>query len=93
MRHGYSPNIQLNGLLTVVGADGLTTRGLFRLPDPHAVIMVDAQTVHTTRAFKKTMTPYWNEKFDACVSCSRIAIDSRVEQRRETVLEYYRPGL
>jgi Ca2+-dependent lipid-binding protein len=34
------------------------------LPDPFAVITVDAEQTHTTSVIKKTLNPYWNESFD-----------------------------
>jgi len=49
---------------TVVAADGLSKRDVFRLPDPFAVITVDAEQTHTTSVIKKTLNPYWNENFD-----------------------------
>lgn len=49
---------------TVVAADGLSKRDVFRLPDPFAVITVDAEQTHTTSVIKKTLNPYWNESFD-----------------------------
>lgn len=52
---------------TVVAADGLSKRDVFRLPDPFAVITVDAEQTHTTSVIKKTLNPYWNESFDMCV--------------------------
>lgn len=51
----------------VVAADGLSKRDVFRLPDPFAVITVDAEQTHTTSVIKKTLNPYWNESFDMCV--------------------------
>ncbi|KAJ3883765.1 hypothetical protein F5051DRAFT_424020 [Lentinula edodes] len=50
--------------VTVVAADGLSKRDVFRLPDPFAVITVDAEQTHTTSVMKKTLNPYWNESFD-----------------------------
>jgi Ca2+-dependent lipid-binding protein len=52
----------------VVAADGLSKRDVFRLPDPFAVITVDAEQTHTTSVIKKTLNPYWNENFDMFVS-------------------------
>ena len=52
---------------TVVAADGLSKRDVFRLPDPFAVITVDAEQTHTTSVIKKTLNPYWNENFDVYV--------------------------
>ena len=51
-------------LCPVVAADGLSKREVFRLPDPFAVITVDAEQTHTTSVMKKTLNPYWNESFD-----------------------------
>ena len=51
----------------VVAADGLSKRDVFRLPDPFAVITVDAEQTHTTSVIKKTLNPYWNESFDMSV--------------------------
>lgn len=51
----------------VVAADGLSKRDVFRLPDPFAVITVDAEQTHTTSVIKKTLNPYWNESFDMYV--------------------------
>jgi E3 ubiquitin-protein ligase NEDD4 len=44
----------------------LSKRDVFRLPDPFAVITVDAEQTHTTSVIKKTLNPYWNESFDMC---------------------------
>lgn len=49
---------------TVVAADSLVKRDVFRLPDPFAVITVDGEQTHTTSVIKKTLNPYWNENFD-----------------------------
>jgi E3 ubiquitin-protein ligase NEDD4 len=51
-------------LHTVVAADGLSKRDVFRLPDPFAVITVDGEQTHTTGVIKKTLNPYWSETFD-----------------------------
>ena len=52
---------------SVVSADGLAKRDVFRLPDPFAVITVDSEQTHTTSVIKKTLNPYWNESFDVSV--------------------------
>ena len=54
----------LTSPLIVVAADGLSKREVFRLPDPFAVITVDAEQTHTSSVIKKTLNPYWNESFD-----------------------------
>jgi E3 ubiquitin-protein ligase NEDD4 len=53
--------------LTVVAADSLVKRDVFRLPDPFAVVTVDGEQTHTTSVIKKTLNPYWNENFDMYV--------------------------
>lgn len=50
-------------LFSVVSADGLVKRDVFRLPDTFAVITVDSEQTHTTSVIKKTLNPYWNEHF------------------------------
>ena len=50
--------------IAVVAADGLCKRDVFRLPDPFAVITVDAEQTHSTSVIKRTLNPYWNENFD-----------------------------
>jgi hypothetical protein len=57
-------NLHLSVSDAVVAADGLSKRDVFRLPDPFAVITVDAEQTHTTSVIKKTLNPYWNESFD-----------------------------
>ena len=74
IRYGLQASIPLCRALTisehccyvaaVVAADGLSKRDVFRLPDPFAVITVDAEQTHTTSVMKKTLNPYWNESFD-----------------------------
>jgi E3 ubiquitin-protein ligase NEDD4 len=63
--------------LAVVAADGLSKRDVFRLPDPFAVITVDAEQTHTTSVIKKTLNPYWNESFDMYVSLSSFHSSDR----------------
>ncbi|WBW75100.1 HECT-type ubiquitin-protein ligase E3 Pub1 [Schizosaccharomyces osmophilus] len=61
--------------VTVVAADGLYKRDVFRFPDPFAVLTVDGEQTHTTTAIKKTLNPYWNETFEVNVGeNSTIAI-------------------
>lgn len=67
---------------TVVAADGLSKREVFRLPDPFAVITVDAEQTHTTSVIKKTLNPYWNESFDMYVHCSSMVIISLTLRNR-----------
>ncbi|KAF9815454.1 hypothetical protein IEO21_04625 [Rhodonia placenta] len=67
---------------TVVAADGLTKREVFRLPDPFAVITVDAEQTHTTSVIKRTLNPYWNESFDITVKDSSVIAVQIFDQRK-----------
>ncbi|ODQ65142.1 HECT-domain-containing protein [Nadsonia fulvescens var. elongata DSM 6958] len=49
--------------ITVIAADSLYKRDMFRLPDPFAVITVDGEQTKTTTVIRKTLNPYWNENF------------------------------
>ncbi|RKP10065.1 E3 ubiquitin-protein ligase RSP5 [Thamnocephalis sphaerospora] len=49
--------------LTVIAADSLYKRDVFRFPDPFAVITVDGEQTCTTQVIKRTLNPYWNESF------------------------------
>jgi E3 ubiquitin-protein ligase NEDD4 len=66
----------------VVAADGLAKRDVFRLPDPFAVITVDAEQTHTTSVIKKTLNPYWNENFDINVKDSSVIAVQIFDQRK-----------
>ncbi|KAJ7219069.1 hypothetical protein GGX14DRAFT_589796 [Mycena pura] len=68
--------------ITVVAADGLTKRDVFRLPDPFSVITVDAEQTHTTSVIKKTLNPYWNESFDITVKDSSVVAVQIFDQRK-----------
>ncbi|KAI0050068.1 ubiquitin-protein ligase [Auriscalpium vulgare] len=68
--------------VTVVAADGLSKRDVFRLPDPFAVITVDAEQTHTTSVIKKTLNPYWNESFDIMVKDSSVIAVQIFDQRK-----------
>ncbi|MBW0511161.1 hypothetical protein O181_050876 [Austropuccinia psidii MF-1] len=68
--------------LTVVAADGLSKRDVFRLPDPFAVIMVDGDHTKTTSAIKKTLNPYWNESFDIVVKDSSVVTVQIFDQKK-----------
>ncbi|KNZ57373.1 E3 ubiquitin-protein ligase [Puccinia sorghi] len=68
--------------LTVVAADGLSKRDVFRLPDPFAVIMVDGDHTKTTTAIKRTLNPYWNESFDISVKDSSVVTVQIFDQKK-----------
>ena len=52
----------------MVAARDLIKRGIFVLPDPFAVITVDAEQTHTTSVIERTLNPFWNESFDMCAN-------------------------
>ncbi|KAJ7063095.1 hypothetical protein C8F01DRAFT_1131502 [Mycena amicta] len=52
------------------------------LPDPFAVITVDAEQTHTTSVIKKTLNPYWNESFDITVKDSSVVAVQIFDQRK-----------
>ncbi|KAJ6486753.1 C2 domain-containing protein [Mycena sanguinolenta] len=66
----------------VVAADGLFKKDVFSLPDPFAVITVDAEQTHTTSVIKKTLNPYWNESFDITVKDSSVVAVQIFDQRK-----------
>jgi len=68
--------------LTVIAADGLYKRDVFRFPDPFAVITVDGEQTHTTTVIKKTLNPYWNESFDVNVTDSSIVAVQIFDQKK-----------
>ncbi|EWC45753.1 putative E3 ubiquitin-protein ligase hulA [Drechslerella stenobrocha 248] len=68
--------------LTVIAADGLYKRDVFRFPDPFAVITVDGEQTHTTTVIKKTLNPYWNESFDVNVIESSIVAVQIFDQKK-----------
>lgn len=68
--------------LTVVAADSLIKRDVFRLPDPFAVVTVDGEQTHTTSVIKKTLNPYWNENFDITVKDSSVVAVQIFDQKK-----------
>ncbi|KAG9018720.1 hypothetical protein FRB90_010334 [Tulasnella sp. 427] len=68
--------------ITVVAADGLCKRDVFRLPDPFAVITVDAEQTHSTSVIKRTLNPYWNENFDITAKDSSVIAVQIFDQRK-----------
>ncbi|GAW19742.1 hypothetical protein ANO14919_092310 [Xylariales sp. No.14919] len=55
---------QPNLRVTIIAADGLYKRDVFRLPDPFAVATINGEQTRTTQVCKRTLNPYWNESFD-----------------------------
>ncbi|KAI9224517.1 C2 domain-containing protein, partial [Blastocladiella britannica] len=68
--------------LTVVAADGLYKRELFRLPDPFAVVTVDGEQTKTTSVMKRTLNPYWNEWFELNVTNSSVIAVQIFDQKK-----------
>ncbi|QUC20605.1 uncharacterized protein UV8b_04846 [Ustilaginoidea virens] len=54
------PNLRV----TIIAADGLYKRDVFRFPDPFAVATINGEQTKTTAVSKRTLNPYWNESFD-----------------------------
>ncbi|KAF9905450.1 hypothetical protein BX616_001008, partial [Lobosporangium transversale] len=68
--------------VTVIAADGLYKRDVFRLPDPFAVVTVDGDQTHTTTVMKKTLNPYWNESFEVNVTNNSILAVQIFDQKK-----------
>ncbi|CAG8539950.1 78_t:CDS:10 [Ambispora leptoticha] len=68
--------------LTVIAADGLYKRDVFRLPDPFAVVTVDGEQTQTTSVIKKTLNPYWNESFDVQVTNQSVIAVQIFDQKK-----------
>ncbi|KAJ2891994.1 hypothetical protein MKZ38_010460 [Zalerion maritima] len=56
--------LQPNLRVTILAADGLYKRDVFRFPDPFCVATINGEQTKTTAVTKKTLNPYWNESFD-----------------------------
>ncbi|KAJ2779525.1 hypothetical protein H4R18_003961 [Coemansia javaensis] len=68
--------------VTVLAADNLYKRELFRLPDPFVVLTVDGAQTHSTKALKRTLSPYWNETFKVEVQASSVVTAQVFDQRK-----------
>lgn len=73
---------QPNLRLTIIAADGLYKRDVFRFPDPFAVATVGGEQTHTTSVIKKTLNPYWNESFDLRVNEDSILAIQIFDQKK-----------
>ncbi|EEB09397.1 HECT-type ubiquitin-protein ligase E3 Pub1 [Schizosaccharomyces japonicus yFS275] len=67
---------------SIVSADGLSKRDLFRTPDPFAVLTIDGEQTRTTKVVKKSLNPYWNESFDINVRPSSSILVRIFDQKR-----------
>ncbi|KAJ1936268.1 hypothetical protein GGF37_005678, partial [Kickxella alabastrina] len=68
--------------VTVLAADNLYKRELFRLPDPFVVLTVDGAQTLTTKALKRTLSPYWNETFEVRVKPTSVITVQVFDQRK-----------
>lgn len=73
-----NPNLRV----TIIAADGLAKRDVFRFPDPFAVATVNGEQTHTTTVAKRTLNPYWNESFDFRVTEDSILAVQVFDQRK-----------
>lgn len=68
--------------VSIVAADGLVKRDVFRLPDPFAILTVDGEQTNTTSVMKKTLNPYWNDSFDVTVTDSSVIAIQVFDQKK-----------
>ncbi|KAI9750533.1 MAG: hypothetical protein M4579_006423 [Chaenotheca gracillima] len=68
--------------VTVIAADGLYKRDVFRFPDPFAVITIGGEQTKTSSVIKKSLNPYWNESFDMRASEESILTVSIFDQKK-----------
>jgi E3 ubiquitin-protein ligase NEDD4 len=64
------PNLRL----TILAADGVSKRDVFRFPDPFAVATIGGKQTKTTKAISRTLNPYWNESFNLRVTEDSILL-------------------
>ncbi|KAF4595335.1 E3 ubiquitin-protein ligase hulA [Ophiocordyceps camponoti-floridani] len=72
------PNLRV----TIIAADGLYKRDVFRLPDPFAVATINGEQTKTTTVSKRTLNPYWNESFDFRVNEDSILAVQVFDQKK-----------
>ncbi|KAI9849276.1 MAG: hypothetical protein M1837_004735 [Sclerophora amabilis] len=68
--------------VTVIAADGLYKRDVFRFPDPFAVVTMGGEQTKTSSVIKKSLNPYWNETFDMKASEESILTVSIFDQKK-----------
>ncbi|KAK1050951.1 hypothetical protein LTS16_002940, partial [Friedmanniomyces endolithicus] len=73
---------QPNLRVTIIAADGLYKRDVFRFPDPFAVATISGEQTKTTGVIKKTLNPYWNESFDMRVNEESILAVQIFDQKK-----------
>ncbi|KAF2466979.1 HECT-domain-containing protein [Lindgomyces ingoldianus] len=78
MDGGGQPNLRV----TIIAADGLYKRDVFRFPDPFAVATINGEQTRTTSVIKKTLNPYWNESFDMRVTEDSVLAVQIFDQKK-----------
>ncbi|AEO59261.1 hypothetical protein MYCTH_2307409 [Thermothelomyces thermophilus ATCC 42464] len=73
---------QPNLRVTIIAADGLYKRDVFRFPDPFAVVTINGEQTRTTQVSKRTLNPYWNESFDFRVNEDSILAVQVFDQKK-----------
>ncbi|QRD02120.1 hypothetical protein JI435_417560 [Parastagonospora nodorum SN15] len=73
---------QPNLRITIIAADGLYKRDVFRFPDPFAVATINGEQTRTTSVIKKTLNPYWNESFDMRVNEESVLAVQIFDQKK-----------
>ncbi|KAH8670808.1 E3 ubiquitin-protein ligase hula [Xylariales sp. PMI_506] len=73
---------QPNLRITIIAADGLYKRDVFRFPDPFAVATINGEQTKTTTVSKRTLNPYWNESFDFRASEDSILAVQVFDQKK-----------
>ncbi|KAK5987440.1 E3 ubiquitin-protein ligase RSP5 [Cladobotryum mycophilum] len=68
--------------ITIIAADGLYKRDVFRFPDPFAVATINGEQTKTTTVSKRTLNPYWNESFDFRVEEGSILAVQVFDQKK-----------
>lgn len=78
MGQSSRPNLRV----TIIAADGLYKRDVFRFPDPFAVATINGEQTKTTSVSKRTLNPYWNESFDFRVNEGSILAVQVFDQKK-----------
>lgn len=52
------------------------------MPDPFVVVTVDGAQTHTTKALKRTLSPYWNESFEVVAKPASVLTAQVFDERK-----------